>query len=196
MEADADALDREVAAAGGLRGDRVDRVRAALDREPSGGVEVERDAEAARHVVGLPARDQGELGLVARRVRRGVERAVAAQQDDAALGGGEDERELVERRGDERLDARAGRAEKPRGVLNELRMPVEAARVPIRHEKQVRRERPQAPVRPRGRDGREGLAARELVLRRSLIHQKVSFGASTGNAALTRSVVRLSAPSR
>jgi hypothetical protein len=191
VEADADALECEVATVPGPGDDRVDRVRAAFDREARRGVELERKAEAARDVVGLPPRDQRELGLGPAGVRGRVQRAVTAQQHDAALGAGEHELELAEVGRDERLDPGAGGPEQPRGVGDELGMPAQPAGVAVRHQEQMRRERPQRARRASGRERCERRGG-ELWGSCRCHNQKVSISELNEHEGGTLSGVRFS----
>jgi hypothetical protein len=160
VEADADSLDGEVAAGDRVDADRVDRARRTLDCEPRRGVEVDRDAEAARDVVRTAGRDQRELranARVRRRVGRRVERPIAPEEHHAAFRVGEGIAELLEGRRDTGLDARSREAEQQRRVFDERRLTAQAARVPVRDQQQVRGERPKAPGRScRGRSRSEG----------------------------------------
>ena len=155
VEADAHAFEGEVAARLGARGDQVDRMRGALDGKAGGARDLDRHAEAPRDVVRAPGGEDGELRLRARDVGGGVQRAVAAEQHDAATRLVQRRRELLGGRRQARLDARTERAERADGVPEELGATHQPARVRVRDHQELGGERAQ-PTRPgMGRGWRE-----------------------------------------
>jgi hypothetical protein len=137
VEADAHAFDGEVGARRSAGGEHVERPARTLDGELCGGREVDRHVEAMRDVVGPAGRQQRDLRLRTGHVGGGVQRAVTAEQHDAALGAEERVRQLVQRGGDMRLGARAERAQQRDGVSQQCRPTHETARIRIRDHEQV-----------------------------------------------------------
>jgi hypothetical protein len=138
-EADAQALHHESALLRRARLDQVDRTHVAADRQLGGPLPVERDAEAARDVVGPAGRYERQLARRSREVHGGVNRAVAADEHQTpAVGVSPHVREVRQRCGVDQVGVRAGGAKQ---VEQARSAAVDSAAVPIDDHQQGKRRR-------------------------------------------------------